>query len=508
MLRNNLEKSNFPISNGIGVGILSYNRANSLRRLINSIVNHTDLRGTTIFVSDDGSGDPATLPLLEQISHNVVVLKNPEQIGIAGNTNRLLRCLSRFKYGLILNDDVEVLRKGWEGFYFKHMQRSGLHHFLYREVGVYGAKKGDRADVNGVPLWKVMDKPHGAVMAFTNKMLKKVGFFDERFGLYGMEHVDWSQRAWELGLQQPGFYDVDKSDQFFKLHSDTCALAGRTQHLTEARKKFADRKPSYVKPSDRTRVPELAFVVPFRNVDRADAIITVMNNIRAQRFPVVQIVATEHDSASKVDLSLFEPIDHYLLSCVPNQLFNKSKIFNLGVSKVTAPIVVLHDADMLVQGHYAQRVANTLKNCESCHLGGAVMYANKASSDLINTSGIVDNNIVCDRVVGYFEGGSLACKTPIFWRVGGLNEDYNGYGCEDCDFYARLSGGSKWVEDRVFDFLHLWHGRVDGWNQHHEKNKKLENELKRKTINTRIALQHRQLRAAGYAAQLDRLKGK
>ncbi len=55
------------------------------------------------------------------------------------------------------------------------------------------------------------------------------------------------------------------------------------------------------------------------------------------------------------------------------------------------------------------------------------------------------------------------------------------HNCEDCDFYARLSGGSKWVEDRVFDFLHLWHGRVDGWNQHHEKNKKLENELKRKS---------------------------
>jgi len=120
----------------------------------------------------------------------------------------------------------------------------------------------------------------------------------------------------------------------------------------------------------------------------------------------------------------------------------------------------------------------------------------------INRTGIVDNNVKCERVVGYYEGGSLACTKTAFWKVGGFNEDFWGYGCEDCDFYARLSQGSRWKEDRVFDFLHLWHSRVGGWNLHHEENKRLEGGLKRKPAQERILLQRAQLQKLGYGPQV------
>lgn len=503
LLKANLEKNNYPISNNIGVGILSYNRESSLRRLVNSIVRNTDLRRTTVFISDDASTDHATQKYLDELSSNpnFVIIRNNKRIGIAGNSNRLLRCLSRFRYGLILNDDVEILNQGWEHFYPTAMERSGLHHLMYRQAGVYGADRGVAASIGGVSCLKVDDKPHGAVLAFDNNFLNTVGYFNEAFGVYGMEHVDWSRRAWEFGLQENGYFDVVGSDSFFHLYSEASAVEDRSKHLQEARSIFANRTTGYIHPTNASSVAEIAYVVPFRNFERTESIKTVMNNLRAQRFPVIHLIMVEQDCESRINLKDYQPINHYLVKA-ENPLFNKSKAFNFGVSKAPCEMVILHDADMLAQGHYTQVVADTLEDYESCHIGSSVIYTIQEAMERINNTGVVDNGVKCDRVVGYYEGGSIAATKTGYWKCGGFNEDYWGYGCEDCDFYARLSNASKWKEDRVFDFLHLWHSRVNGWNGHHDANKALEQSLKVLPMPLRVEKQYQQLHKLGYAKEL------
>lgn len=502
LLRNNLAKNNYPISNNIGVGILSYNRGHCLRRLIESIIKTTDLRRTTVFISDDASDDANTRGYLDELSTNpnIVVIRNETRLGIAGNSNRLLRCLSRFAYGILLNDDIEVRDQGWEYFYPEAMQKTGFHHFMYQQPGVYGAEEGETVTRNEMTLKKVTERPHGAILAFSNQMLQTVGYFDESYGLYGMEHVDWSQRAWELGLQEAGFFDVGDSGRLFSIHTDASAVQDRGKHLLAARKTFATRTPRRVDPSPASKVPEVSYIIPFRNFERTGSIRTVINNVRAQRYPVIHTIMVEQDSETGIDLLAFEPVTYLLAKETDNLLFNKSKAFNLAASRVTSECVILHDADMLSQGHYTSAVMKILKDYESCHLGSTVIYTSQVAMEQINTTGIVDENVKCERVVGYYEGGSIACRMKAFWKIGAFNEDYWGYGCEDCDFYARLSGGSNWKEDRVFDFLHLWHSRVPGWNVHHEQNKQIEGALKAKTISLRIQLQHAQLERLGYAA--------
>jgi hypothetical protein len=248
-------------------------------------------------------------------------------------------------------------------------------------------------------------------------------------------------------------------------------------------------------------------VVPFRNIDRNDAIVTVINNIRAQRFPVVHIIMVEQDSKTRIAVDDYVPVFYYLAQRLQNPLFNKSIAFNLGVQKTTTSKVVLHDADMLTQGHYTQRVWDILEDAEACHLGGKVMYTDEESGRKINADKLVDHEVECERVVGYFEGGSLACTTDAYWKVGAFNEDFWGYGCEDCDFYARLSGFSRWKEDRSFDFLHLWHSRVQGWHGHHKQNKAIESNLKTIPIPDRVRKQYQQLKRNGYRDELDKAIG-
>ena len=116
-------------------------------------------------------------------NNNFIVICNENNIGIAGNSNRLIRCLSRFKFGIILNDDVDILKTGWEYLYPDVLEETGMHHFTYQQAGIYGAKLGDLYDKNGVSLRKIEKRPHGAVMAFSREVLVKCGYFNEAFGM-------------------------------------------------------------------------------------------------------------------------------------------------------------------------------------------------------------------------------------------------------------------------------------------------------------------------------------
>jgi len=488
-----LETLPYPISNKIGVGIMSYNRFASLRRLVQSITKHTDLNKTTVFISDDGSSDQSTLKYLTELSKSkkFVVLMNRERLGIAGNSNRLLRCLERFPHKLILNDDAEVLAKGWDTFYFDAMDKAGFHHFCHRQPGVYGAKQGDKVRKRGVGLTVVHDKPHGAIMALDALAFAKVGYFDECFGFYGMEHVDWSTRLAGAGIQDDGFFDVANSNKFFMVHADKSAVPDRTAHFRDAKAKYEkmESRPTFVEATKKTEVPSISCIIPFVDTGRHDAILTVVENVRAQKFPVIDIILAEQDHKSRFNKAEIGVLRHVLVTAAKDRPFNKSMAFNKGVSLAKHKKLVLHDADTMAPAHYFKTVSDSLERNESCHFGDLVFYADKPSSDSVIRLGSVGDNAHCNRVVTYFEGGSIACLVHAYWKIGGFVEDFWGYGCEDCDFYARLSQASKWDERRNLAFLHLYHGRTEGWEAYHSINKDLQRRLNSLPIKEQIKRQ-------------------
>ena len=506
LLQDNIKNNDYPISNGIGVGILSYNRPDVLHRLIRSIVSYTNLQQTTIFISDDASDDPELIKYLTALkkSPNFVILTNDKRLGIAGNTNRLLRCLKRFDYGIVLNDDVEIVQEGWDKFYVDAMKRTGFHHFMYNQVGVYNAKPLDIVNVDGHDLLKIDKRPHGAVLAFSNKMISECGYFDESYGLYGMEHVDWSSKAFEFNLQPTGFFDVVGADQYFTIYSENSAVENRQELLVEARKLYDDRQLKKIKVSESSSVPAITYVVPFRNSHRKDEIVTVLDNIRAQKFPQIEIIVVEQDANNNIDVQSLMPSEYFHADGGGNLLFNKAIAFNTGMNNVKTHSVVLHDADMIVPSYYTKTIYSLLKKYDACHIGSKVLYVSEKTTSQISVDKMVDEQLQCDRVVTYYEGGSLACNLDAYWKIGGFNEDYWGYGCEDCDFYSRLEKGvDKFYGERSMDLLHLWHSRAEQWDDHHQINKEIEKQLAGNTIKQRIAMQHEQLRRNGYGKNLD-----
>ncbi len=477
-----VSQSIVPISNDIGVGILSYNRFGSLRRLIESIEAYTDLNKTTVFVSDESSNfTPDQINWLKL--RNIVLLRG-QRIGVAGNTNRLLQCLSRFKYKFLLNDDVEIINKGWEHFYVNAMQKSGLHHFCLRQNGVYGASNEDwkQHSVRGIQIRTVGTKPHGGVLVFDEEAFKAVGYFDENFGLYGMEHVDWSERIGKF-FNSPGYHDAVGSNEYMVLHDETSAVPSRVQELHKAREYYDKVKGTrtFVAHSEQSKIPALSVIIPYRNTERSRSMRTVIANMRAQRIPNLEIIVVEQDAVKRVDQSVIEPVNYYFVpNTPPHSAFNKAQAFNKGVSEASNELIVLQDADIIATGNYLAEIYATLQTHTGCHLGEHVYYLSQNSTNVINDTNVLSPEYDCVRVVNYFEGGSLGVHKKTYADIGGFNENFVGYGVEDCCFYKRLIDMSKFANNRKFKFFHLYHGRTPGWDGFHDMNRKYYGDILKK----------------------------
>jgi glycosyltransferase involved in cell wall biosynthesis len=483
----------YAVSNDIGIGILTYNRPGSLKRLLQSIESFTDLDKTVVFISDDNSDDPEQISLLDSlVDSKYVVLRNRTRAGVAGNSNRLLKCLSRFRYGLLLNDDVEVLKLGWDSFYPDNLNASGLKHFIYREIGVYGASaatayrmiqgNSKTSHIKEVEVSKVDSKPHGAVLAFDNSV--DVGYFDEGFGVYGMEHIEWSDRFHKDGHQEAGYFDVAHSNEYFRIHAEASAVADRVMHLQHSKKylavgKFA-RSSSYVE-----ELPSLSIVVPIRVFGRQNAIDLIIRNIKALKFPHVDIIISEHDVSQNFD-NKHVGIRHIFTAADGAQtLFNKSRAFNVGVNAAACNDIILHDADLMVHRSYASQIKSILMANESCHIGKFVIYLDQGETERVSIDGL-SSEPSFERMVGYYEGGSLGVRRRDYWRCGGFNEAFYGYGNEDTEFFGRLSQTTKFCNERTEAFIHLWHPRVENWIDHHQENKMLERKLVSNAMDKRL----------------------
>jgi GT2 family glycosyltransferase/intein/homing endonuclease len=460
-----ISHNDYPISNNIGIGILSYNRLDCLSRLLGSIRKYTDTAATTIFISDESSSSSPVKEWLKQ-QKDVIVIDNDTRLGVAGNSNRLLRCLSRFRYKIILNDDVEIISDGWERFYFDAMAKSKFHHFCFRQPGVYGAKNSDGTTFvhNGVAIKTIDDKPHGSILAFDDKAFKTVGFFDEQFGLYGMEHVDWSRRISLSGIQPVGYHDVIGSDKYFKILREQSAVEDRTVHLKKSREIFDQlisiNERRYVHPSKMTAVPRVSYVIPFRNLNvRSDSITTVIANIKAQKFPDIEIIVVEHDSTIGFRNNDSHPIEHIFVESINDkQLFNKSLAFNTGVSKTNTQHLILHDADIIIPAWYTSKIYQTLLHNDSCHFGKQVLYLTKQSTGEINHKKKVAKDKCCDRVVDYFEGGSLGIRKSAYIDIGGFDEKFEGYGCFAPGNKVLTKDGYKNIENVSNELLYTHAG--------------------------------------------------
>ena len=199
----------------LGLGISTYNRPQGLSHALNSALDAIYCGSVPyeIFVADDGSDDAEQISIIEKIrdgeynNDNISVKCNEEadrkRVGVANNKNRALRYLfgQGCDYIVIMEDDAYIKDPRWFVVHVLASQMSDIHHFNF----VPHSEPKHVGHVHGVspPYMVLGEEIHtaqtqhttGIFLFFTRACMIRIGGFDSRFGLYGFEHVELSDRA-------------------------------------------------------------------------------------------------------------------------------------------------------------------------------------------------------------------------------------------------------------------------------------------------------------------------
>ena len=217
----------------IGVGIITCNRPEYLRNLLNTLP--YDRIDTLVIVNDGKPIDTFDL-------HKGVMLDNPINLGVGKSKNKAMKHLydAGCDYIFIIEDDMLIKDVTVFNKYIVAYKASGIHHFNYGPGSPFNRKQTiQNFDLHNRHLLDQHSEPnpkliieyskgvkvalyeHTVAMLsfFTREVLEKVGYIDEDF-YNAWEHVDHTYRIIKAGYHPPFWWFAD--------------IANSADYLTEA----------------------------------------------------------------------------------------------------------------------------------------------------------------------------------------------------------------------------------------------------------------------------------
>lgn len=155
------------------VGITTYNRPDVLELTLSQF----DKFGGDIIVIDDHSDKKPSKRCI----------RNTERLGIAKSKNKCINLLKDYDRIFLFDDDCFPIKDKWWEIY------GDGHHYVHADFPPHYVAKyvGNDAWWTGAM---------GCSMMIDQEVIKKTGGMDERFLVYGFEHVEYTQRIFKLGL--------------------------------------------------------------------------------------------------------------------------------------------------------------------------------------------------------------------------------------------------------------------------------------------------------------------
>ena len=176
----------------IGIGIVTYQRLEYLKRAVAGVRQHTSSE-YELLVADDGSTD-GTAEWCRVQGIRVISGANG---GVCWNKNRALFALQELGCDpiLLLEDDCVPVRTGWDWDW--RLATAAHGHLAYAHAKLLPwliSGKGTPTDPY------VNNKATAQCSSVSSLALAQVGFFDSRFKGYGVGHAEWTTRMKRAGF--------------------------------------------------------------------------------------------------------------------------------------------------------------------------------------------------------------------------------------------------------------------------------------------------------------------
>ncbi len=159
---------------GFAVGITTYNRPDVLEFTLSQF---DKFGGGDIIVIDDHSDGGCSNRCI----------RNKTRLGIAKSKNKCINLLKDYDKIFLFDDDCFPIKDRWWEIY------EGQHHFVHADNPPQWVKKYD-----GRFAW--WTGCMGCAMMIDQEVLRVAGGMVETFGIYGFEHVEYTQRIFKMGL--------------------------------------------------------------------------------------------------------------------------------------------------------------------------------------------------------------------------------------------------------------------------------------------------------------------
>lgn len=201
--------------------------------------------------------------------------------------------------------------------------------------------------------------------------------------------------------------------------------------------------------------PDVTFVIGHRGLERLPHLLTTLRSIAGQAGATIECVVVEQDRQPLVKEKL--PAWVRYVFDERDTDYNRASTLNAGVRAARAPIVVLHDNDMIMPASYAAEcVALVAEGHDFIEPKRFTFYLSEQDTASVFNIGVVPTNLSA-TVVQNLLGASIAARRDAYWAAGGFDEGFVGWGGEDNEFWERAEATGSTYRYGYLPFIHLFH---------------------------------------------------
>lgn len=203
---------------------------------------------------------------------------------------------------------------------------------------------------------------------------------------------------------------------------------------------------------------DISVIIGHRGEERLGLLLTTLRSIAAQKGVGLECIVVEQDSKPTITTRLPKWVDYVFQEISQDCQYNRASAFNLGAKLAKGDILLLHDNDMVIAEDYCSEIVGLVREgYEALNTKRYVFYLDPQDSQKVMQSTTELRKSNPTYVVQNLEaGGSMAITKNAYFRIGGMDEDFIGWGGEDNEFWQRCSTLKKWIWG-FSPIIHLWH---------------------------------------------------
>lgn len=205
--------------------------------------------------------------------------------------------------------------------------------------------------------------------------------------------------------------------------------------------------------------PEISVLIGHRGTERLPLLLTTLESLAAQQDVRLECLVIEQDATPRIRGALPAWVRHLHAPLRDQEApYNRSHTFNAGARHALGSVLLLHDNDMLVPSGYGRRILDRVaRGYEVVNPKRYIFYLERSHSEaVIGHAACLDDHPAEAIVQNLEAGGSMAITSAAFEAIGGMDEEFVGWGGEDNEFWDRCLTCPTWTWGYE-PIVHLWH---------------------------------------------------